>query len=209
MTGCTSRKSRSSSSGLDWSTWPARLSGRRRRILARLEHPNIARLIDGGVTSGIAGGVMGRGTPYLVMEYVDGLPIDEAVQGKTLHERVKLFVKAADAVQFAHARLVVHADLKPSNIFVDGQGRVKLLDFGIARLMEGEGEHTHGALPMTAAYASPARRPGRRRPLPTMSMRSASSSLASPMRLAMMTCAPLPPRRGMRTKRSATAASPP
>ncbi len=102
-----------------------------RRILARLEHPNIARLIDGGVSP--------EGTPYLVMEYVDGLPIDEAVQGKTLQERVMLFIKAADAVQFAHARLVVHADLKPSNIFVDAQARVKLLDFGIARLLEGEG----------------------------------------------------------------------
>nr|WP_284732118.1 serine/threonine-protein kinase [Sphingobium nicotianae] len=122
-----------------------------RRILARLEHPNIARLIDGGVTA--------QGTPYLVMEYVDGLPIDEAVQGRTLAEKVKLFVKAADAVQFAHARLVVHADLKPSNIFVDGRARVKLLDFGISRLLEGEDE-AHGALPMTKAYASPARLAG-------------------------------------------------
>ncbi|MBO9670759.1 MAG: serine/threonine protein kinase [Sphingobium sp.] len=119
-----------------------------RRILARLEHPNIARLIDGGVTA--------EGTPYLIMEYVDGLPIDEAVQGQSLAARVKLFVKAADAVQFAHARLVVHADLKPSNIFVDGQGRVKLLDFGISRLLEVD-DHAHGALPMTKAYASPAR----------------------------------------------------
>lgn len=119
-----------------------------RRILARLEHPNIARLIDGGVTE--------NGTPYLVMEYVDGLPIDEAVQGQPLAVRVKLFVKAADAVQFAHARLVVHADLKPSNIFVDGQGRVKLLDFGISRLLESE-DHAQSALPMTKAYASPAR----------------------------------------------------
>lgn len=122
-----------------------------RRILARLEHPNIARLIDGGVTE--------DGTPYLVMEYVDGLPIDEAVQGRTLTEKVKLFVKAADAVQFAHARLVVHADLKPSNIFVDGQARVKLLDFGISRLLEGD-DDAHAALPMTKAYASPARLAG-------------------------------------------------
>jgi hypothetical protein len=123
-----------------------------RRILARLEHPNIARLIDGGVAE--------DGTPYLVMEYVDGLPIDEAAQGKTVGERVKLFIKAADAVQFAHARLVVHADLKPSNIFVDAQGRVKLLDFGISRLIEGEGDEAHAALPMTRAYASPARLAG-------------------------------------------------
>jgi serine/threonine-protein kinase len=128
-----------------------------RRILARLEHPNIARLIDGGV---IPGGMVGESIPYLIMEYVDGLPIDEAVQGKSLAERVKLFVKAADAVQFAHGRLVVHADLKPSNIFVDAQGRVKLLDFGISRLIEGEGDETQGSLPMTRAYASPARLAG-------------------------------------------------
>lgn len=123
-----------------------------RQILARLEHPNIARLIDGGVAA--------DGTPYLVMEYVDGLPIDEAVQALPLAQRIKLFVKAADAVQFAHGRLVVHADLKPSNIFVDGQGRVKLLDFGIARLLEGEGNESASALPMTRAFASPARLAG-------------------------------------------------
>ncbi len=117
----------------------------------------------------------GEGTPYLVMEYVDGLPIDEAVQGQSLGARVKLFVKAADAVQFAHARLVVHADLKPSNIFVDGQGRVKLLDFEISRLLESEGDEAHGALPMTKAYASPARLAGRHRPSQTMSTRWASS----------------------------------
>lgn len=120
-----------------------------RQILARLEHPNIARLIDGGVTS--------DGVPYLVMEYVDGLPIDEAVMDRPLPERIKLFIKAADAVQFAHSRLVVHADLKPSNIFVDSNGRVKLLDFGIARLMEGEGDEAGAPLPMTRAYASPQR----------------------------------------------------
>jgi serine/threonine-protein kinase len=122
-----------------------------RQILARLEHPNIARLIDGGVTA--------EATPYLIMEYVDGLPIDEAVQGRSLADRIKLFVKAADAVQFAHSRLVVHADLKPSNIFVDRNDRVKLLDFGIARLI-GEGDSSGGPLPMTAAYASPQRRAG-------------------------------------------------
>jgi len=124
-----------------------------RQILARLEHPNIARLIDGGVTP--------DGTPYLVMEYVDGVPIDEAVEARPLRERVRIFAMAAEAVQFAHSRLVVHADLKPSNIFVDGQGRVKLLDFGIARLIEEESETTGFALPMTTAYASPQRIAGR------------------------------------------------
>ncbi len=124
-----------------------------RRILARLEHPNIARLIDGGATA--------EGVPYLVMEYVDGAPIDEALAGKELKDRVGIFIKAADAVQFAHSRLVVHADLKPSNIFVDRQGRVKLLDFGIARLMEGEADAAGVALPMTTAYASPQRLAGK------------------------------------------------
>lgn len=120
-----------------------------RQILARLEHPNIARLIDGGVTA--------DGTPYLVMEYVDGRAIDEAMEELALKDRVALFVKAAEAVQFAHSRLVVHADLKPSNIFVDRQDRVRLLDFGIARLVEGESDTSGMPQPMTAAYASPQR----------------------------------------------------
>ncbi len=123
-----------------------------RQILARLEHPNIARLIDGGVTV--------NGLPYLVMEYVDGRAIDEAVKGLDLRARIRIFSSAAEAVQFAHSRLVVHADLKPSNIFVDGQTRVKLLDFGIARLIEGEGETSGMPQPMTVAYASPERLAG-------------------------------------------------
>lgn len=120
-----------------------------RRILARLEHPNIARLIDGGVLE--------DGAPYLVMEYVDGRPIDEAAQGLVERARVELFVQAAEAVQFAHAHLVVHADLKPSNILVDRAGRVRLLDFGIARLL---GEEAEGLQPMTRDYASPERLAG-------------------------------------------------
>lgn len=121
-----------------------------RRILARLEHPNIARLIDGGVTD--------SGLPYLVMEYIEGAPIDEASAGRPLRERVKLFLKAAEAVQFAHGRLVVHADLKPSNILVSGPDWVKLLDFGIARLLDADEDET--LHPMTRAYASPARLAG-------------------------------------------------
>jgi serine/threonine-protein kinase len=85
-----------------------------RRVLARLEHPGIARLIDGGVT--------GEGWPYLVMEYVEGAAIDEAAAGRPLRERVALFLEGAQAVQFAHSRLGVHADLKPSNILVSGSG---------------------------------------------------------------------------------------
>ncbi len=121
-----------------------------RRILARLEHPNIARLIDGGVIEGV---------PYLVMEFVSGRHIDDAAADLPLRERVAMFLAVAHAVQFAHARLVVHADLKPSNIVVGPDGRVKLLDFGVARLIgdESGGSASH---PMTPAYASPARRSG-------------------------------------------------
>ena len=122
-----------------------------RRILARLEHPNIARLIDGGIAA--------DGTPFLVMEYVDGRPIDEAAAGLPLTDRIRLFVKAADAVQFAHGQLIVHADLKPSNMMVDAAGRVKLLDFGIARLIDEEGT-APAVRPMTRAFASPARQEG-------------------------------------------------
>jgi len=122
-----------------------------RRILARLEHPNIARLIDGGIAA--------DGTPFLVMEYVDGRPIDEAAAGLAVADRIRLFVKAADAVQFAHGQLIVHADLKPSNMMVDAAGRVKLLDFGIARLIDEEGEAL-AVRPMTRAFASPARQAG-------------------------------------------------
>jgi len=124
-----------------------------RRILARLEHPGIARLIDGGVTE--------SGVPYLVMEYVEGVPIDDALEGRSLGERIAIFLKAADAVQFAHSRLVVHADLKPSNILVTQDGWVKLLDFGIARLLDREADPaTAEQMPMTRAYASPARLSG-------------------------------------------------
>lgn len=117
-----------------------------RRILARLEHPNIARLLDGGV--------LDDGTPWLVMEYVAGRPVDVACAGRPLRETVARLVQAAEAVQFAHAHLIVHADLKPSNILVDDAGRVRLLDFGIARLLD---EEVDGHSPMTPEFASPAR----------------------------------------------------
>lgn len=120
-----------------------------RRILARLEHPGIARLIDGGV--------LPDGTPWLAMEHVAGRPIDAACEGRSLRAVTDLFVQAAAAVQFAHARLVVHADLKPSNILVDEDGRVRLLDFGIARLL---GKEVEGVQPMTRDYAAPERLAG-------------------------------------------------
>ncbi|MBN8813832.1 MAG: serine/threonine protein kinase [Sphingomonas sp.] len=128
-----------------------------RRFLARLEHPNIGRLIDGGVTE--------DGLPWLAMEYVDGVPIDEAAEDLPLDARVTLFVKAADAVQYAHSRMIAHADLKPSNILVSRNGRLKLLDFGISQLIDGEARHappsagsSSGAI--TRAFASPQRLAG-------------------------------------------------
>lgn len=128
-----------------------------RQILANLDHPNIARLIDGGRSD--------DGTPYLVMEFVDGLPIDQYCKQHVLRipERLKLFRDVCAAVHFAHQRLVVHRDLKPSNILVDGQAQVKLLDFGIAKLLDPTQIDESGksianptvANAMTPAYASP------------------------------------------------------
>ncbi|HSB54795.1 MAG TPA: serine/threonine-protein kinase, partial [Gemmatimonadales bacterium] len=122
--------------------------------LARLAHPNIARLIDAGV--GLAG------QPYLVLEYVDGKPLDtwcdDARLGAT--DRIKLFGQVLAAVQHAHANLIVHRDLKPSNILVTTDGTVKLLDFGIAKLLDSEdGAATAltqaGSGAFTPEYASP------------------------------------------------------
>ncbi len=123
-----------------------------RQILARLEHPNIARLIDGGVT--------GDGRPYLAMEYVDGLPITEYCDRNklTLDERIRLFQVACNTVHYAHRSLVVHRDLKPSNIIVTADGVPKLLDFGIAKLLDDTDDHklTRTGRPLhTPAYAAP------------------------------------------------------
>jgi len=129
----------------------ARFHGER-RILAGLEHPGIARLIDAGTTAG--------GLPYLVTELVEGEPIHRycARRKLGLSARLDLFLQLADAVQHAHARLIVHRDIKPSNVLVDAEGRVRLLDFGIARLVEGndcDPLTRGGQLPMTAEYAAP------------------------------------------------------
>ncbi len=125
-----------------------------RQILARLEHPNIARLVDGGVTE--------DRTPYFVMELVEGTPIDEYCDTHqlTIPRRLALFLKVCDAVQHAHQNLVVHRDLKPSNILATESGEVKLLDFGIARVLDSDGTGTQTTMtrrarPMTIAYASP------------------------------------------------------
>ncbi|MGD8376706.1 MAG: tetratricopeptide repeat protein [Acidobacteriota bacterium] len=113
-----------------------------RQILASLDHPSIARLLDGGVTS--------EGRPFLAMEYVEGQPIDEWCnrQRLTVADRLRLFVEVGHAVEFAHRHLVVHRDLKPSNILVTDGGKVKLLDFGIAKLLD----------PAATPHAAPATR---------------------------------------------------
>jgi serine/threonine protein kinase/Tfp pilus assembly protein PilF len=101
-----------------------------RQILASLDHPNIARLYDGGTTS--------DGTPYIVMEYVDGEPIDAYCDKRrlTIEQRLRLFMTVCSAVHRAHQNLIVHRDLKPSNILVTPDGAPKLLDFGIAKLLD-------------------------------------------------------------------------
>ena len=126
-----------------------------RRILASLEHPNIARLLDAGTTA--------DGAPYFVMELVEGAPIDRFCDAgaHTVERRLQLFLQVCAAVQHAHQQLVVHRDLKPGNILVGADGSLKLLDFGIAKLLDpGALPHTvaltrTGEEPMTPAYASP------------------------------------------------------
>jgi eukaryotic-like serine/threonine-protein kinase len=121
-----------------------------RRILAHLDHPNIARLLDGGETE--------AGLPYLVMELVDGQRIDRYCDGLglTIAQRLALFVEVAAAVHYAHRNLVSHRDLKPPNILVTADGVPKLLDFGIARLRHPEQEATvTDVRALTPEYASP------------------------------------------------------
>ncbi|MCL4839286.1 MAG: serine/threonine-protein kinase [Thermoanaerobaculia bacterium] len=128
-----------------------------RQILARLEHPGIARLLDGGVTE--------AGLPYLVMERVEGEPIDRHCERNRLplRARLELFLDVCAAVQFAHGNLVVHRDLKPANILVTPTGEAKLLDFGVAEILdreEGAAPAGH-LLPLTPDYAAPEQLAGR------------------------------------------------
>ena len=126
-----------------------------RQFLAKLTHPNIAHLLDGGSTD--------DDQPYLAMEYIEGLPIDQYCDDRRLDvaSRLKLFSKVCDAVEYAHRNLIVHRDLKPTNILVDERGEPKLLDFGIAKLLDTHGiEQTQaltreGMLMLTPEYASP------------------------------------------------------
>src|ERR1017187_4834918 len=125
-----------------------------RQILARLSHPNIARLLDGGSTP--------EGVPYLVMEFIEGEPITAWCDRHALgvEERLRLFLRVCEGVEFAHRDLVVHRDLKPANILVTKDGTPKLLDFGIAKLLEPGAENeaaTLTGLVMTPEYASPER----------------------------------------------------
>ena len=127
--------------------------GSERQILANLDHPNIARLFDGGVTA--------DGMPYLVMEYVDGVPIDRFCQSRQLNltQRLQLFCEVCSAVDYAHKNLIVHRDIKPVNILVTAGGVPKLLDFGIAKLLDeelaGQGQTRTVDRLMTPEYASP------------------------------------------------------
>lgn len=127
-----------------------------RQILASLRHPHIAALLDGGTTP--------EGLPYLVMEYVDGAPIDAWCDARRLpiNARLDLFRRVCAAVAHAHRNLVVHRDLKPSNVLVTDDGAVKLLDFGVAKLLDAADGNTGpgtltgaGVSPFTAAYAAP------------------------------------------------------
>ncbi|HSS99522.1 MAG TPA: protein kinase [Terriglobales bacterium] len=126
-----------------------------RQIMASLDHPNIARLLDGGTTE--------EGIPYLVMEYIEGQPIDAYCDSRSLNTvaRLKLFCQVCSAVQYAHQSLVIHRDLKPGNILVTSDGIPKLLDFGIAKLLDPElffqTVEAGGTMmkAMTPEYASP------------------------------------------------------
>jgi serine/threonine-protein kinase len=128
---------------------------REREILATLEHPHIARLYDAGVAD--------DGQPYLAIEYVEGERLDDWCNRRALDvdARLRLFLQVARAVAYAHSRLVVHRDLKPSNILVTGAGEVKLLDFGIAKLLDADHPAAETALTqqsgraMTPEYAAP------------------------------------------------------
>jgi serine/threonine-protein kinase len=139
--------------GFAQSQMPLLRFGSERQILANLDHPNIARLLDGGITE--------DGLPYLVMEYVNGVRLDEYCQIHQLgtNQRLELFRTVCTAVEYAHKNLVVHRDLKPANVLVTLEGVPKLLDFGIAKLLDPESGQLAQTMTsermMTPEYASP------------------------------------------------------
>src|SRR5215469_1203860 len=126
-----------------------------RQILANLDHPNVGRLLDGGMTS--------DGSPYLVMEHVDGTPIDQYCRENSLsfEAKLELFQSVCSAVEYAHKNLVVHRDIKPANVLVTESGTPKLLDFGIAKLLDPDDARPDSPMTrsterlMTPEYASP------------------------------------------------------
>jgi non-specific serine/threonine protein kinase/serine/threonine-protein kinase len=121
-----------------------------RALLATLEHPGIARLIDGGIAP--------DGRPYMVIEYVEGDPITQwcAARDADLDTRLRLFLGVCDAVAHAHARMIIHRDIKPANIMIDGEARARLLDFGLAKLIDAaSGERTVTMAMLTPDYAAP------------------------------------------------------
>jgi tetratricopeptide (TPR) repeat protein len=119
-----------------------------RQLLASLHHPSIVHVVDAGHTD--------NGRPYLVMEYVEGTPIDVYAAGIEMRERLTLFLRVCDGVAHAHSHLIIHRDLKPSNILVEASGQPKLLDFGIAKLLDEIGDPTQtGERLLTPNYASP------------------------------------------------------
>jgi serine/threonine protein kinase len=134
---------------------------RERQALAKLEHPHIARLLDGGETA--------DGRLFIVMEYVDGVPIDQYCEGRPLDEVLDLFLQVCSAIEHAHRALIVHRDIKPANVLVSADGQSHLLDFGIAKevaaAVHGEGEIEPGerttAQAYTLHYASPEQMEGR------------------------------------------------
>jgi len=119
-----------------------------RQILAGLQHPGIARLLDVGETT--------EGRPYLVLDYIDGVPIDVYSRELDLQGKLRLFLGVCDAVAYAHRNLIIHRDLKPSNILVDANGQPKLLDFGIAKILAAATDQTRTQERLlTPDYASP------------------------------------------------------
>jgi len=127
---------------------------RERQLLARLEHPGIARLIDGGISA--------EGQPWFAMEYVEGLPLDVYARQHRLNirQRLELILQLCQALDYAHSKLVLHRDIKPGNILVDGNGRLKLLDFGLGRARDPDSDNDHTVTQvawrwLTPDYASP------------------------------------------------------